>query len=96
MPINGIVSFAAASIACLQSMQTHIINIYTRFAPSAIRPTVLLRRLAGFSFPLFAWYMYDMIGYGWGNSVLGFVDIVIGIPAPLILWNYVKKLKSTE
>ena len=37
--------------------------------------------------------MYDALGYGWGNSVLAFAGIAIGLPAPCILWWYGQKLR---
>ncbi|KAI7109880.1 hypothetical protein KC324_g20168, partial [Hortaea werneckii] len=44
--------------------------------------------------PLFAPYMYRALGYGWGNSVLGFLGIAVGFPAPLILWWYGESLRK--
>ena len=82
MPNIGVVIFAAGSIVCLQYMQTYIIDSYTRFAASGLAAAVVLCSLFGFGFPLFAPYMYDALGYGWGNSLLGFMAIAVGIPAP--------------
>lgn len=31
---------------------------------------------------------YEDLGYGWGNSVLAFIVIAIGVPTPLLLWKY--------
>lgn len=53
----------------------------------------VMRSLAGFGFPLFAPAMYKTLGYGWGNSVLGFVAIGIGFPAPVLLWFYGERLR---
>lgn len=38
--------------------------------------------------------MYDQLGFGWGNSLLGFIAIVVGIPAPIMLWFYGPKLRE--
>lgn len=94
MPDIGITIFAAGSITCLQCMQAYIIDSYTRFAASGMAAVIVLRSLAGFGFPLFAPYMYQSLGYGWGNSVLGFVSIVVGIPAPYFFWFYGQKLRA--
>lgn len=37
--------------------------------------------------------MYAALDYGWGNNVLGFMSIVIGIPAPYLFWFYGAKLR---
>lgn len=94
MPDIGITIFAAGSITCLQCMQAYIIDSYTRFAASGMAAVIVLRSLAGFGFPLFAPYMYSALGYGWGNSVLGFISIVVGIPAPYFFWFYGQKLRA--
>lgn len=75
-------------------MQAYIIDSYIRFAASGIAAIIMLRSLAGFGFPLFAPYIYSALGYGWGNSVLGFVSIVVGIPAPYFFWFYGQKLRA--
>lgn len=46
---------------------------------------MVLRSLAGFGFLLFAPAMYDKLGYGWGNSVLAFVALVLGVLAPYLI-----------
>lgn len=94
MPNIGIVIFSIGSIICLQCMQTYIIDSYTRFSASGLAAAVVLRSLAGFGFPLFAPYIYQSLHYGWGNSLLGFLSIVIGIPSPFIFWFFGGKLRQ--
>lgn len=96
MPDVGIAIFAAGAIVCLQCMQAYIIDSYSRYAASAMAAAVVLRSLAGFGFPLFAPYMYAALDYGWGNSVLGFISIVVGIPAPYLFWFYGAKLRAVS
>ena len=57
-------------------MQTYGVDSYNGFAASGIAAAVVLRSWAGFGFPLSAPYIYDTLGYGWGNRALGFVGIV--------------------
>ena len=73
---------------------TTVVDAYTRYAASAVGAATVLRSLAGFGFPLFAPYMYNALGYGWGNSLLGFVAVGLGIPAPVLLWMYGQKLRE--
>lgn len=94
MPNVGIVIFSLGSIVCLQCMQAYIIDSYSRFAASAMAAAVVLRSLASFGFPLFAPHMYATLDYGWGNSMLGFISIVVGIPAPYLFWVYGAKLRA--
>lgn len=87
-PDIGAAVFAAGMVVGFQSIQTYIVDAYTRYAASALAAATVLRSLAGFGFPLFSSYMYDALGYGWGNSLLAFIAIVVGWPAPFLLWKY--------
>lgn len=96
VPNIGAAIYAAGTIICFQSTQAYIFDAYTKYAASATAATMVLRSLAGFGFPLFAPVMYNSLDYGWGNSLLGFLSIVIGIPAPILFWKYgeILRLKS--
>ncbi|KAF2757377.1 MFS multidrug transporter [Pseudovirgaria hyperparasitica] len=94
MPNIGAAVFAAGTIICFQGIQTYIVDSYTRYAASAVGAATVLRSLAGFGFPLFAPAMYAALDYGWGNSVLAFVGIAIGIPAPFMLWTFGERLRK--
>ena len=77
-----------------QCTQSYLVDTYSRFAASAMGAAAFLRSLAGFGFPLFASYMYKALGLGWGNSLLGFIALGLGIPAPLLLWKYGERLRA--
>ena len=94
VPNIGAFIFSMGTIAAFQCVTTYLVDSYTRFAASAIAAVTVLRSLAGFGFPLFAPYMYDALGYGWGNSVVGFAAICIGFPAPVLLWLFGEKLRK--
>ncbi|OCL13017.1 putative MFS multidrug transporter [Glonium stellatum] len=94
LPNIGATIFAAGMIIEFQCIQTYIVDAYTRYAASAIGAATVLRSLAGFGFPLFAPAMYNKLQYGWGNSVLGFVGVGLGIPAPFLLWKYGALLRA--
>ncbi|KIW88869.1 uncharacterized protein Z519_10353 [Cladophialophora bantiana CBS 173.52] len=44
--------------------------------------------------PLFAPYMYQALGQDWGNSLLAFIAIGLGLPAPVLLWKYGEALRE--
>ncbi|KAJ5180123.1 MFS multidrug transporter [Penicillium capsulatum] len=87
-PNIGICIFSIGCIVAFQSIQAYIVDSYTRYAASALAAAACLRSLAGFSFPLFAPYMFKALAYGWGNSVLALASIGIGLPAPILLWRF--------
>lgn len=94
LPNIGAAMFSAGMIIEFQCIQTYIVDAYTRYAASAIGAATVLRSLAGFGFPLFAPAMYNKLDYGWGNSVLGFIGVALGIPAPFLLWKYGALLRA--
>lgn len=95
-PNIGACLFGIGNMMTFQCMQTYIVDTYTKFAASAMAAVFVLRSLAAFGFPLFAPYMYDALRYGWGNSLLAFISIVIGIPAPIFLWKFGEKLRRAS
>jgi len=94
MPNIGAAIFCSGVIIGFQCIQTYLVDSYTRFAASAVAAATVLRSLAGFGFPLFAPAMYQALDFSWGNSLLGFVALVLGIPAPFMLWLYGAKLRG--
>ena len=94
VPNIGAALFSAGIIIGFQCIQTYIVDAYTMYAASAISATACLRSLAGFGFPLFAPYMYQKLDYGWGNSLLAFIAIGLGWPAPILLWIYGERLRK--
>lgn len=96
MPNIGACIFCAGTIVSFQCIQTYLIDSYTRYAASALAATTVMRCVAGFTFPLFAPAMYNALDFGWGNSVLGFAALGLGVPAPLMLWKYGERLRSSS
>ncbi|TQB75842.1 hypothetical protein MPDQ_001442 [Monascus purpureus] len=94
VPNIGACIYGIGNIITFLCIQTYLIDTYTRFAASALAACAFLRSLAGFGFPLFAPYMFQALDYGWGNSLLAFVAIGIGVPAPIIMWRLGPKLRK--
>jgi len=93
-PNIGAAIFSGGAIMGFQCTQTYLVDAYPRFAASAVASAVVLRSLAGFGFPLFAPYLYSALHLDWGNSLLGFLGIAIGIPSPFLLWKYGQTLRD--
>jgi len=94
VPNIGACVFATGTIVGFQCVQIYLVDSYTRYAASALAAATVLRSLAGFGFPLFAPTMFQALGLGWGCSLLGFVALGLGVPAPLVLWFYGQKLRA--
>ncbi|KAI9824357.1 MAG: hypothetical protein M1826_007379 [Phylliscum demangeonii] len=94
LPNIGAALFAAGTIIGFQCMQSYLVDSYARYAASAVAATTVLRSLAGFGFPLFAPYLYARLDYGWGNSLLALVAVVLGVPGPALLWRWGATLRQ--
>ncbi|KAG2361223.1 multidrug resistance protein 4 [Suillus spraguei] len=85
IPIIGTAIFGfGIATACL-AIQLYLVDTFT-YAASALAAASMFRSLLGFAFPLFGQQMFAALGYGWGNSLLAGLAIVIGIPFPI--WIY--------
>lgn len=94
VPNIGACIFCAGTIVGFQCIQTYLVDAYTRYAASAIAAATVLRSLAGFAFPLFGPSMVKKLDFGWGNSVLGFIAIGLGLPGPFMLWRFGERLRE--
>lgn len=90
----GIFIYAITSQAAGQAGQAYTIDAYVEHVGSAQAATQFWSSLAAFAFPLFVPSMYRDLGYGWGNSTLATIYLVIGVPSPLILWRWGPKLRA--
>jgi len=88
VPNLGTCIFAVGLIVCFNCAQAYVVDTYTTYAASATGAAAFVRTMAGFSFPLFAPRMYDVLGVGWGNSLLGFLSLGLGLVAPIVLWRW--------
>lgn len=94
VPNIGAAIFAFGLIISFQCAQTYVVDAYSRYAASATGAAAFVRTIAGFAFPLFADSLYKSLGLGWGNSLLGFVSLGLGIVAPVLLWFYGEWLRA--
>ncbi|KDR79428.1 hypothetical protein GALMADRAFT_117698 [Galerina marginata CBS 339.88] len=92
----GIALVGAGLILVFQSIQTYVVDAFTLHAASALAAVSCLRSLAGFAFPLFATKMYNKLGYGKGNTILACLGILLGCPAPFLLWTYGKRIRMSS
>ncbi|KAI1855569.1 hypothetical protein JX266_000434 [Neoarthrinium moseri] len=75
-------------------LQAYVIDSFPEHTSSAMAANQFLSSLTAFLFPLFVPSMYSALGYGWGNSTLAFMSLVIGLPAPLLIWLYGARLRA--
>lgn len=67
-------------------IQNYLIDAYPQYAASVTAALTLLRSLLGALLPLSGLEMYDALGLGWGNSLLGFIALSL---VPILVSFYV-------
>ncbi|CAK1356349.1 unnamed protein product [Cercospora beticola] len=94
VPDTGAFVFSAGIMISIQSATNYMVDAYTEFSASAIGATWFLRGIAGFTLPIVSPYLYQHLDLGWGTSLLAFIAMAVGLPAPLLLWKYGEMLRS--
>lgn len=89
----GTAIFVWGSFMLAQGMMAYLLDEFEH-AASANAAARMLSNILGFVFPIFAPSMYASLGYGWANSVLGFIFVAVGLPIPILLWVYGPRLRA--
>ncbi|ATZ52147.1 hypothetical protein BCIN_07g06450 [Botrytis cinerea B05.10] len=87
VPIIGLIPFGFGMMGIFIPIQTYVIDSFPSFAASGIAALTVSRSLFGAFLPLAGPAMYAKLGYGWGNSVLGFIVLAL-IPAPMLIYKF--------
>lgn len=65
----------------------YLVDAFTTYAASALAANTVMRSIAGAVLPLAGLQMYEKLGMGWGNSLLGFIALGL-IPVPFLILKY--------
>lgn len=87
MGIIGTLWVGFGMLATFMPIQTYLVDAFTVHAASAIAANTVLRSLVGAFLPLAGPKMYATLGYGWGNSLLAFIALLIS-PIAWIFYRY--------
>lgn len=72
---------------------TYLVDAFTVHAASAMAANTVLRSLAAALIPLSSPTMYEKLGYGWGNTLLGFISVLL-IPIPFAFCKYGQRIRE--
>lgn len=90
----GVTIFVVGSFMWAQAMLAYLLDEFVKHAASANAASRGLSYLLGFVFPIFAPQLYRKLGYGWGNSLLALLIVMLGWPTPIILWKFGSRLRA--
>ncbi|EEP81636.1 predicted protein [Uncinocarpus reesii 1704] len=95
VPIIGTGFIGGGMIVTYMGSTMYLVDAYTVYAASVTAANTIFRCLFGALLPLAGPAMYDSLGYGWGNSVLGFIAVAF-IPLPFIFYLYGQRIRESN
>ncbi|PIA93844.1 putative transporter [Cercospora beticola] len=96
VPDLGVALYAAGEVIVLQFTSLYIADVYEQRATDAMAGVYILRCLVGFGLSIVTPSMFHRLGYGFGNTLLAGIAVVIGWPLPWMIWAYGAKLRQRD
>jgi hypothetical protein len=88
VPILATVLIGIGNIAVFMCVSLYLIDAFTFYAASALAANTVIRSVMGAVLPLCGQKMYDTLGLGWGNSLLGFIGLaLLPVPWAILKWG---------
>lgn len=95
LPQIGTAITGFGMIVVLFCIQAYLVDTYTVHAASAIAANTVLRSLLGALLPLCGLEVYDALGLGWGNTLLGFLALGLA-PIPVLFGVFGERLRKKQ
>ncbi|KAL7620550.1 hypothetical protein AAE478_009545 [Parahypoxylon ruwenzoriense] len=92
-PIIGTAVVGIGNLIVFMTIQMYLVDAFTIYAASAIACNTVVRSTAGAVLPLAGLPMYDKLGIGWGNSLLGFIAIAL-CPVAILIIRYGEHMRN--
>lgn len=92
VPVLSTSLFAFGQLVIFNTVQNYYIDSFSEYAASAIAAGSLFRSIVGGFVPLFAPALFNKIGYGWGISTFGFLNLALA-PIPVLFYYYGENLR---
>jgi hypothetical protein len=77
------------------TVSTYLVDAFTIYAASAMAANTVFRSLAGAILPLAGPKMYETLGLGWGNSLLGFIALAL-CPLSILFYVYGERIRTSK
>ncbi|KAF2792782.1 MFS multidrug transporter [Melanomma pulvis-pyrius CBS 109.77] len=93
VPCLSFIPFGFGLLGIFVPCQTYMVDAFLSTAASAVAALVCMRSIFGAFLPLIGPKLYDKMGLGWGNTVLGFITLAVTpVPFAFLKWGgFVRK-----
>ncbi|KAI1127652.1 major facilitator superfamily domain-containing protein [Nemania abortiva] len=92
VPIIGTGFLGFGILSVFFCVTIYSVDAFQLYAASALAANALVRSTVGALLPLAGQSLYGTLGYGWGNSLLGFIALAM-LPITLALLRYGERLR---
>lgn len=93
VPMVGIMLTGCGFISIFQGCLNYLVDLYPRYAASAIAANTFLRSVFAAVFPLFARQLFSNLGVHWGASLIAFFALGM-IPIPVVLFVFAERVRN--
>ncbi|KAJ5280618.1 MFS transporter [Penicillium angulare] len=94
IPILGTGCIGISAFLIMMPAQLYLVDSFgTEASASALAANTVLRSLFAAFLPLAGSSMYDRLGLGWGNTLLGFIALAF-VPVPWLFFKYGEYLRA--
>lgn len=93
IPMLGTATLGFGFFVTTIPLNAYLVDTYKTHAASAIAATIVMRCIVAAVVPLAGPPLYNSLGYGWGNSLLGFIAIAF-VPLPILLIRYGERIRK--
>ncbi|KAI3393219.1 hypothetical protein diail_4546 [Diaporthe ilicicola] len=94
VPIIGTVLIGYGAFFVIMPAQLYLVDLFgSEAAASALGANNLLRFIFSPFLPLAGPPLYETLGYGWGNTLLGFLALAF-VPFPVLFYKFGKRLRG--
>ncbi|OHW91551.1 major facilitator superfamily transporter [Colletotrichum incanum] len=94
-PVLSLVPFSCGFNLLSMPLTTYVVDCYTIYAASAMAANMALKSVCGAFLPLAGQAIYDKLGLGWGNTLLGLFALAM-IPITIIIWKFGAFLRRND
>lgn len=94
-PMIGSGLMGCGMMGVFMCCQTYLVDSYSQHAASVTAANAVLRSTLGAFLPLCGLQLYDALGLGWGNTLLGGIALVLA-PVPIFLGVFGERMRNGE
>ncbi|KAI4287960.1 MAG: hypothetical protein L6R35_002776, partial [Caloplaca aegaea] len=87
LPTAGLALVGFAIMVIITAVDLYITDAYVRFAGSAIAAVAMGENLCAAWLPLASARMYEVLGFAWASSLLGFVGLGLTMASVVLVWK---------